>query len=203
MKKNMVYFVLYIVLISELLMVIVERDDLLDQEEAIRDKMLATIAESYKKPVLLNIPEINSDYSIKSGKQEPKKVVMTPIGLVSNKEKANVHYLITLDPKSKSTPVGWPKTGITDETKNDKYFIVKNQDGSAIFNALLKRPGKYTFNAQFHVKRELPDYLPDFLIESLKEMVGSNLEAVSPTVAFTINAKRLGGVKKKEVEFSF
>ncbi len=203
MKKNMVYFVLYIVLISELLMVIVERDDLLDQEEAIRDKMLATIAESYKKPVLLNIPEVKSDYSIKSKNQEPKKVVMTPIGLVSDKEKANIHYSIVVDPKSKNVPPGWPKTGITDETKNDKYFIDKNSDGSAVFNALLTRPGKYTFVAQFQVKRELPDYLPDFLQKELREMVGDNLEAVSPKVKFTINAKRLGGVKKKEVEFSF
>ncbi len=203
MKKNMVYFVLYIVLISELLMVIVERDDLLDQEEAIRDKMLATIAESYKKPVLLNIPEVKSDYSIKNKNQEPKKIVMTPIGLVSDKEKANVHYLIVLDPKSKSVPKGWNKDGITDETKNDKYFITKNPDGSAVFNALLTKPGKYSFIAQFHVKRALPDYLPDFLISELKKMVGENLEAVSPKVKFTINAKRLGGVKKKEVEFSF
>ena len=203
MKKNMVYFVLYIVLISELLMVIVERDDLLDQEEAIRDKMLATIAESYKKPVLLNIPEVKSDYSIKTKNQEPKKIVMTPIGLVSDKEKANIHYTVVIDPKSKSTPVGWPKTGITDETKNDKYFINKNSDGSAVFNALLTRPGKYTFIAQFKVKRELPSYLPDFLQKELKELVAENLEAISPKVAFTINAKRLGGVKKKEVEFSF
>ncbi len=201
MKKNMVYFVLYIVLISELLMVIVERDDLLEQEEAIRDKMLATIAESYKKPVMLIIPEKFSDYNIKN--KEPKKVVMTPIGLVSEKEKQNVQYFIDIKKGSKYVPAGWPKGGITVDTKTDKYFIEKNPDGSAIFNAMLTLPGVYNFTAYFKVKRELPGYLPDFLQEELKEMIGEHLEAVSPKVEFTINAKRIGGVKKKEVEFDF
>ncbi len=203
MKKNMVYFVLYIVLISELLMVIVERDDLLDQEEAIRDKMLVTIAESYKNPVLLNVPEVKSDYSIKRKNPVPKKVFMTPIGLVSDKEKENVQYTIILDPKSKNVPPAWPKDGIDNKTKNDKYFITKNKDGSAVFNALITRPGVYSWVAKFSVKRELPSYLPDFLQEELKKMIGDNLFAKSAPVTFTVNAKRLGGVKKKEVEFSF
>ncbi len=203
MKKNMVYFVLYIVLISELLMVIVERDDLLEEQEAVQVQMLGTIAKSYNNPVLLNVPETNSDYSIKSKNPEPKKVFMTPIGLVSDKEKANVQYTIVLDPKSKNIPPDWPKDGINNETKNDKYFITKNKDGSAVFNALIKRPGLYSWDAKFSVKRELPSYLPDFLQEKLKEMVGDNLSAMSEPVKFTVNAKRLGGVKKKEVEFSF
>jgi len=201
MKKNMVYFVLYIVLISELLMVIVERDDLLDEAEAVRDKMLATIAESYKKPVMLIIPEKFSDYNIKN--KEPKKVVMTPIGLVSEKEKQNVIYFVDVSKESKNIPPKWPKGGITSEQTDGKYFIKKNPDGSAIFNALLTTPGVYTFTAYFKAKRELPGYLPDFLQEELKTMIGEHIEAVSPKVDFTINAKRIGGVKKKAVEFNF
>ncbi len=201
MKKNMVYFVLYIVLISELLMVIVERDDLLDQEEAIRDKMLVTIAESYKKPVMLIIPEKFSDYNIKN--KEPKRVVMTPIGLVADKEKQNVIYFIDVKKGSKNIPPRWPKGGITSNDKNSNYFITKNPDGSAIFNAVLKTQGLYTFEAYFKVKRELPSYLPDFLQEELRKMIGNKIEAVSPKAEFTVNAKRVGGVKKKEVEFEF
>ncbi len=201
MKKNMVYFVLYIVLISELLMVIVERDDLLEQEEAIRDKMLATIAESYKKPVMLIIPEKFSDYNIKN--KEPKKVVMTPIGLVSDAEKQNVEYFIEVKKDSKRIPPAWPKGGVTNTSKSEKYFIEKNPDGSAVFNALLTSPGVYSFTAYFRAKRELPNYLPDFLQNELKEMIGEHLEAISPKAEFTINAKRIGGVKKKEVEFDF
>jgi hypothetical protein len=182
-------------------MVIVERDDLLEQEEAIRDKMLATIAESYKKPVLLNIPEQYSDYNIKN--KEPKKVVMTPIGLVSDKEKQNIQYYIDVVKGSKYRPTGWPKGGITIDNKTDKYFITKNSDGSAVFNAMLTLPGVYKFYAYFKVKRELPAYLPDFLQQELAHMIGEKLEAVSPKVEFTINAKRIGGVKKKEVEFDF
>ena len=201
MKKNMVYFVLYIVLISELLMVIVERDDLLEQEEQVRDKMLTTIAESYKKPVLLNIPELFSVYDLKS--KEPKKIVMTPLGLVSDTEKKNIQYFIDVAKSSKKTPPNWPENGITVQKHTKNYFIKKNPDGSAIFNAKFTSPGKYTFTAYFKTKRALPDYLPDFLKEELKNQIGEHIIAQSPPVEFTIHAKRMGGVQKKEVEFSF
>ena len=150
---------------------------------------------------MLIIPEQFSDYNIKN--KEPKKVVMTPVGLVSDLEKKNVKYFIDVKEGSKYRPAGWPKGGITDEIKTDKYFIKKNPDGSAVFNAMLTLPGVYTFTAYFKVKRELPTYLPDFLQEELRKMIGEHLEAVSPKVEFTINAKRIGGVKKKEVEFDF
>ena len=46
-NKNVVYFVLYIVILTELLIVITERDELEEVEHQIRDKMLTTLAKMY------------------------------------------------------------------------------------------------------------------------------------------------------------
>ncbi len=201
MKKNMVYFILYIVLISELLMVIVERDELIAKEEEVRNKMLATIAEQYKEPLLLNVPEKTSDYSIK--KDSPKIVVMNPIGLVSENEKSKVQYVVKISPKSKSRPSDFPSNGLSNTSKNDKYFVKVNPDGSAEFNGKFTSPGEYTFSAQFFVERELPDYLPEYLLNDLMKMVGENLNGKSKVVEFTVNAKNIGGLEKKEVQISW
>ncbi len=200
MKKNMVYFVMYIVLITELLIVITERDDLQEAENQIRDKMLNTLAEIYKKPILLSIPELYSDYNLAN--KNPKKVVMTPLGLYSDQEKKNVKFVINLAPKSPK-PIGWPAGGvISGESESDNFKIVK-EGGNAIFVAKFKNAGKFKFQAYCEVQRVLPDYLPERLLEELREQIGNtNLHQKSNTVEFTINAKRIGGLKKKAAKWS-
>ncbi len=201
MKKNMVYFVMYIVLITELLIVITERDDLQEAENQIRDKMLTTLAQIYKKPILLSVPELYSDYNL--GNKTPKKVVMTPLGLYSDQEKKNVEFVITLAPKSPK-PLGWPAGGVTSDTnKVNNHFKIIKQGGNAIFAAQFRKPGKYKFQAYCQVKRVLPDYLPDRLLKALKKQIGNtNLNQKSNTVDFTVNAKRIGGLRKKAAKWS-
>jgi hypothetical protein len=55
---------MYLVLIVELLIVITERDELEEKETLIRDKMLNTLVESYKQPLILSIPQRTSDYNL-------------------------------------------------------------------------------------------------------------------------------------------
>jgi len=199
-KKNMVYFVMYIVLISELLIVITERDDLQEVENQIRDKMLVTIAKIYQKPIVLNVPEVYSTFSI--GSKQPKKVVLMPIGLYSEKEKEDVSFHIDIAPKS-PRPDNWPLNGITSEKGTEQYQIIKN-NGTAVFMAKFKKAGKYKFNAFCRVDRVLPDYLPPRLLKILKEKIGkANLHQRSSLVEFEIDAKRIGGLKKRGVEISF
>lgn len=198
MKKNMVYFVLYVVLITELLIVITERDELEEKEHEVRDKMLATIAESYKKPVLLSIPQAESDYNINN--EEPHSIVMTPLGLVSDEEKQNVSY--TINVVGNSTPRNWPSGGLTNESVNDAFQIELNQDGSAIFKAEFSSTGTYTFEAYFSVERELPQYLPDYLLEELEHMIGTQKEAKSEAAQFQVKTTS-GGVQKKQEEIFF
>ncbi len=199
MKKNMVYFVMYIVLITELLIVITERDDLQEAENQIRDKMLNTLAQIYKKPILLSIPELYSDYNL--GNKTPKKVVMTPLGLYSDQEKKNVTFYIDVAPKSPK-PLGWPEGGITNKDST-KYFKIKKEGGNAIFVAQFRKPGKYKFHAYCEVQRVLPEYLPEHLLKELKKQIGNtNLHQKSNTVEFVVNAKRIGGLKKKAAKWS-
>jgi hypothetical protein len=200
MNKNMVYFVMYIVLIVELLIVITERDELEEKEALIRDKMLNTLVESYKQPVILSIPQRVSDYNISS--KEPMRVVLTPAGLVSDVEKKNLKFFITMDKKSKQTPSRWPSKGISLEDST-KYYKVVKENGNAVFVADFKRMGDFKFNAYCTVQREFPSYLPDYLYESLLEKVGEFKTATSDVESFIINVKTLGGVKKKRAEISF
>lgn len=199
MKKNMVYFVLYIVLITELLIVITERDELEEVEHQIRDKMISTLAEMYRTPIILSVPDQFSDYNLAS--KEPKKVVFTPIGLNSKQEKENVKFFVTVAPGSKA-PRGFPPEGISSD-KPSEFFKVEKEDGNAVFVADFKNAGKFKFQAKCVVDRALPDYLPEKLLEELKHEIGkANLHQESEPVEFVVNAKRIGGLKKKEVKFS-
>lgn len=182
-------------------MVIVERDELIAQEEIIRNKMLATIAEQYKEPLLLNVPEKKSDYSI--NQDSPKIVVMNPLGLVSDNEKKKVQYTVKLSRESRNIPNEFPNGGLTNKTTNKKYFLKVNEDGTAEFNGMFSSPGEYVFEAQFFVDRELPNYLPDFLLKELQKMVGENLNGKSKVVQFTVNVKNIGGLEKKDVQISW
>ncbi len=199
MKKNMVYFVMYIVLITELLIVITERDDLQEAENKIRDKMLTTLAQIYKKPVLLSVPELYSDYSLSN--KAPKKVVMIPLGLYSDKEKENVEFFINVAPGSPK-PLGWPAKGISSKDST-AFFKITREGANAIFVAKFRKPGKYKFQAYCEVQRVLPEYLPDKLLKELQEQIGdTNLHQKSNVVDFVINAKRIGGLKKKAAKWS-
>ncbi|MEN8191462.1 MAG: hypothetical protein ABFS12_01515 [Bacteroidota bacterium] len=200
MKKNMIYFVMYLVLIVELLIVITERDELDEKEHLIRDKMLNTLAESYRQPLVLTIPQRTSDYNLKS--TEPLRVVLAPVGLASAAEKKKLKFFIDVDKKSKKKPRGWPKDGLTlnDSTKD---FKLVREDGNAIFVAKFKKEGSYKFSAYCELEREFPDYLPQYLLDSLSVRVGEFKIAKSNSEKFLVKASTLGGVKKKRAEISF
>ena len=200
MKKNMIYFVMYLVLIVELLIVITERDELDEKEHLIRDKMLNTLAESYKQPLILTIPQYYSDYNLKS--LEPLKVVLSVFGVASESEKTNLEFFVDIDEKSKIKPSDWPKGGLTlnDSIKNFKLI---RENGNAILIANFRKEGKYKFSAYCQLEHEFPDYLPPYLMDSLRVRVGEFKIAKSNTAKFQVNASQLGGVKKKRAEISF
>jgi len=195
----MIYFVMYLVLIVELLIVITERDELDEKEHLIRDKMLNTLAESYKQPLVLTIPQHTSDYNLKS--KEPLKVVLTPFGVVSAKEKKKLEFFINIDKKSKA-PTGWPKGGLTLNNPTKNFKLVR-ENGNAVFIANFKREGRFKFTAYCQLEHEFPDYLPEYLLDSLKVRVGEFKLAKSNIEKFSVKASTLGGVKKKRAEISF
>ena len=199
MKKNMVYFVLYIVLLSELLIVITERDELQEAENQIRDKMLTTLSELYKQPLMLSVPQKESNFKL--GSVEPLRVVLTPSGLVSDNEKQNLTVHIDIDKNSKSRPRDWPEGGIVTGMDNPNYQVVR-ENGNAIFVANFDRKGDFNFIANCEVERQFPDYLPEKLRNALKEMVGDLKLAKSNDEGFIVKASETG-VDRKEAEVSY
>jgi hypothetical protein len=200
MKKNMVYFVMYLVLIVELLIVITERDELEEKEVLIRDKMLNTLVESYKQPLILSIPQRTSDYDLAS--KDPIKVVLTPAGLVSDAEKEHLKFYVNIDKSSKSIPAGWPSKGIT-LSDSTSHYKLHRENGNAVLVADFSKDGDYKFVAYCTVVRQFPEYLPEYLLDALSEKVGEFKTATSGTEKFEIKVKALGGVNKKSAEISF
>lgn len=197
---KMLYFVLYIVLITELLVVITERDELEDVEKNIRTNMLGSIAASYKAPITLSSTPKFLDYNVAAEDGREATIVISVLGLVSDEEKSGVVYHIDVASGSK-VPEGWPSGGISTGTGNEKYKLNQSGDGSANFLAKITNEGEYKFHAYCEVERKFPGYLINTpLLDSLKAMVGNLKTAKSNTDSFTISAKRQGGVKKKGAE---
>ncbi|MBE2281076.1 MAG: hypothetical protein IAE91_11845 [Ignavibacteriaceae bacterium] len=186
MKKSQVYFIMYIVLITELLVIITERDELHEKEQEVKQKMVLAIAEQYKRPISLIIPtptttkEVNADTVV---------VAMTTLGLVSDAEKQNVKYFVRQTSRA-GAPVNEPLPGgqIQNNGKQGSYLLESSGDGNAIFIIFKpNRPGDYSYTAYCTVDRVLPDYLPEFLLEELKKAIGEDLkEARSADASFTI-----------------
>ena len=104
--------------------------------------------------------------------------------------------------KSRAKPNGWPKGGLSlnNSTKNLKLI---REDGNAIFIESFKKEGTFRFKAYCQLEREFPDYLPSYLMDSLKVRVGEFKVAKSNSQKFVVKASPLGGVKKKRAEISF
>ncbi len=198
MKKNMVYFVLYIVILVELLIVITERDDLEAIEHEIRDKMITSLAKSYKQPLILAIPNKETTFDIK--KKEPHNVALIPVGLVNDEEKKNVTYYIDVDGTRK--PPKWPAGGISSINGTDTY-AVDLSSGNAVFRMDTKSTGNYKFVAYCEVERVLPEYLPHHLMEMLIAEVGEYTHAVSDQVKFQVRVTRAKGLGEEEISGGF
>ncbi len=195
---KMLYFVLYIVLITELLIVITERDELAENEKLIQEKLIGSIANSYKADVSLSASPKMLDYNIGADDKHNAIVSLELHGLVSEAEKDGVTYTVKVAPGSKA-PEGFPSNGLSSADGNgNKNFRILKTDGNAKFQAAFISEGDYKFVAQASTKRVLPDYLTESLLNLLKEKIGESgsKEVTSNKEPFEISAKRQGGVKK-------
>lgn len=200
MKKNMVYFILYVVLITELLIVITERDELDEAQEKVRKEMLKTI---YKDEVQLKVAN-STDFEIK--KDNKFNVMITASGLVSEQEKKNVKYTVEVSPNSKSRPMGFPSS-ITNESIPGNFILQKDSTGNAVFIGAFDREGDYLFTVYAEVVRTAPSYMaaiPGLVAEFNKMMQEEDkLNVKTKPETFIIHAKALGGVQKAASEFRF
>jgi hypothetical protein len=168
------YFVLYLVVLVELLAIIVERDST-ELELQARLNEYATIQDSiialYSRPILLDVQE-QTDWLISN--RDSAHVLISVSNLHTLEEKAGVQYYFT-----------------PDEEGNYYNVIVDKETGNANFYFKTNRSGTYNFDVYCKVRRILPRYLPDIIIEGIYATVGTDYKATSDTVGFKVKAKRL------------
>lgn len=194
MAKANVYFVMYLVLLTELLVIITERDTLTKQELKIKRKMMASIGQSYKIPVVVNAQQ---GVSYVVGSSNDATVKIESVGLVSDEEKSKVQYTI----KPVGSVPGWMGS-LSNNTSTGPFSLkVDPKTGDATFAGKFSSAGKYQFDVFMKVDRVLPDYLPKKLYEDLEKQIGDKKHQELKT-SFTVEVTTHNdGVKKSNVIF--
>jgi hypothetical protein len=166
------YFVLYLVVLVELLAVIIERDST-ELELQARLNEYATIQDSiislYSRPILLNVQE-ETDWLISS--KDSAHVLISVSNLHTLEEKAGVQYHIK-----------------PDEEENYYNVIVDKATGNGNFYFKTNKNGTYNFDVYCKLRRQLPRFLPDVIIDGILAKVGTDYKATSDTVGFKVKAK--------------
>jgi len=174
-QKVPFYFVLYLVVLVELLAVIIERDTT-ELELKARIKEYETIQDSvlslYGQPILLTVQE-ETNWLITP--RDSLHILISVSNLQTPEEKAGVKYYVT----ARSTVSSLTYHAITDIVSGNGHFYLKTNSA-----------GTYIFDVYCLVERKLPKYLPEVVLEGIFAKVGSDFTASSDTVYFKVNTKR-------------
>jgi hypothetical protein len=174
MKRSKVpfYFVLYLVVLVELLAIIIERDST-ELELQARLNEYATIQDSiislYRQPIVLDVQE-KTDWLISS--KDSAHVLISISNLHTLEEKAGVQYFIN-----------------SNEDGNYYNVYVDKKTGNGNFYFKTNKNGAYNFDVFCKLRRQLPRYLPDIIIEGIIAKVGTDYIATSDTLSFKIKAR--------------
>jgi len=174
MKRSKVpfYFVLYLVVLVELLAIIIERDST-ELELQARLNEYATIQDSiislYRQPIVLDVQE-ETDWLISS--KDSVHVLISISNLHTLEEKARVQYFI-----------------IPNEEGNYYNVFVDKKTGNGNFYFKTNKNSIYNFDVFCKLRRQLPRYLPDIIIEGIIAKVGTDYIEKNDTVSFKIKAR--------------
>lgn len=194
MGKANVYFVMYLVLLSELITIITERDILTKHEIKVKKKLIASIGNSYKNPVFVNAQQ-GVTWII--GSEQPADVMINNVGLVSDQEKKKVKYTVDVDGP---VPAGWQGPLTNNQTKGDFQLIFHESKGDAEFRGKFSSEGKYKFKVTMEVERVLPDYLIGKARQELEKIVENNkYQKVNTTFTIEVTKKNTGVQKQGSV----
>jgi hypothetical protein len=176
-RKISFYFVLYLVVLVELLAVIIERDNSenelkkrLQEYETIQDSIIA----SYNEPIFLTVQK-SSDWLI-NNPDDSLHLLISVSNLQTPEEKASVKYFFLDENK--------------EEIEETKFFVkTDNKTGNGNFYFKPKQAGNFNFNVFCMVQRKFPRYLPAIILEGIKKKIGSQFVVRSDTIDFMIKAK--------------
>ena len=176
-RKVSFYFVLYLVVLVELLAVIIERDNSeielkkrLSEYETIQDSIIA----AYNEPISLTVQK-NTDWLI-TNQKDSLLLIISVSNLQTPEEKASVRYYFLDDKRNGSIKPTY--SVFTDKkTGNGHFYFKSNSTGTSYFNVFCL------------VQRKFPKYLPDIILEGIAQKVGDQFNVRSDTVDFKINTK--------------
>lgn len=151
MKVGAIYFVLYIVLITELLVVITERDDALRRVYDIVISQDNLNIEKHELPLKVSIPQDTTNYTLPNLWTEDiyTSIIIIPENLVSDQEVDSVVFYVDIAEDSPIPPF-WPAENGINSKSNSR--IPNPQNGEIKY--LLDKNGKY---CQFHIMLKRSD----------------------------------------------
>jgi hypothetical protein len=195
MGKANVYFIMYLVLLAELITIITERDILTKHEVKVKKKLINSIGNSYKNPVFVNAQQ---GVTWVIGSETPATVVINNVGLVSDEEKKNVKYTVEADG---SAPANWQGTLKNGDKKGDYELYFNPSTGDAEFRGKFSSEGKFKFKVTLEVDRVLPEYLIGKTKTELEKIIGNNKHQKA-TSSFSVDvSKKNTGVQKQGAVF--
>ena len=196
--KISLYFIFYVVMILELLIFIMERDEATDQHLADLSEMVMlseNLAREFEKPLDINVPG-NSTATIYGAslqralgrRGDSTHVILSPLGLWSDAERQTVSFSVY---DSAGTLVA------TEGERGPFTLAINRATGDAVLSAVLGREGTHRFTARCSVRRTIPGYYPalvrDSVATKLKRALGKDmLVKTARAVPFTITVKGEG-----------
>ncbi len=168
--KISLYFIFYIAMILELLLFILERDEATEQH--VQDlQQMHTLADSlageFSKPLQLNVPPVTNAFAFGRTLQrvigqmgESTRVVVSPIGLWSDRERQSVEYVV-MDAGGRTIC----QEGVVTE---EMGCVVNRTTGNAVFSKVFDREGEYTYTVVSRVRRAVPEYYPSIVRDSVQ-----------------------------------
>ena len=196
--KLSLYFIFYVVMILELLIFIMERDEATDKHSADVAEMLMlsdNLAREFQKPLDISVPENSTATIYGSSLQralhrtgDSVHVLLSPLGLWSAAERGGVAISI------------YDSTGteVANERRPGPFALSVNRiTGDAMLSAMFAREGTYKYTARCTVRRSVPEYYPALVKDSvnakLKRVLGRDLlVSTGRGVPFTITVKGEG-----------
>jgi hypothetical protein len=205
--KLSLYFIFYVVMILELLIFIMERDEATDRHNADVVEMLTlsdSLAKEFSKGLTISVPETTTAAiyagSLRNALKRPGDsvhVVLVPLGLWSDAERHEV-ALTVFDSTGKIVAQDYPGMKRPDKNTDPRFRLSVNRaTGDATFSTVFDAEGSHRFTAWCSVKRSVPGYYPvmvrDSVTVKLKQLLGAKMEVETrKAVPFTIVAKGQG-----------
>lgn len=176
-RKISFYFVLYLVVLVELLAVVIERDNSelelkkrLKEYETIQDSIIA----SYNEPIRLTVQGA-TDWLITNPK-DSLHILISVSNLQTPEEKASVKYFFIKNAEHENNPTEF--SVMTDKKTGNGHFYFKSN-----------KAGTFDFNVFCLVRRKFPRYLPEIILEGITSKIGDEFNAFSDTANFKVKAK--------------